>query len=161
MCDFSLFLLKLFCKFNSHEPSQLCDSFMFICIIAHVITCNYLKIINLVPLKNSIAFLICGKSSSNGVTLYWCQVLAKCCNAGLVPSTLWRPATFGDFRKKTPKRTWLSLVRHLLRTWSKCQKDAASLLCNTQPKNFFECRLEDWLIRLSPWTALWRNWRRS
>jgi len=21
--------------------------------------------------------------------------------------THWRPATFGDFRKKTPKRTWL------------------------------------------------------
>jgi len=21
--------------------------------------------------------------------------------------TLWRPAAFGDFRKKTPKRTWL------------------------------------------------------
>jgi len=25
---------------------------------------------------------------------------------------------------------------------------------NTQPKNFFECRLEDWPICLSPWTAL-------
>jgi len=23
-----------------------------------------------------------------------------------------------------------------------------------QPKTFFECRLEDWSIRLSPWTAL-------
>jgi len=31
-----------------------------------------------------------------------------------------------------------------------------SLIENLQPstKNFFECRLEDWPIRLSPWTAL-------
>jgi len=34
--------------------------------------------------------------------------------------TLWRPAAFGDFRKKTPKRTWLcagiSPVRYALQT---------------------------------------------
>jgi len=27
-------------------------------------------------------------------------------------------------------------------------------ICNPQPQNFFECRLEDWPIRLSHWTAL-------
>ena len=35
--------------------------------------------------------------------------------------TVWRPAAFGDFRKKTPKRTWLcvgiSPVRYALQTW--------------------------------------------
>jgi len=35
--------------------------------------------------------------------------------------TLWNPAAFGDFRKKTPKRTWLcvgiSPVRYALQTW--------------------------------------------
>jgi len=35
--------------------------------------------------------------------------------------TLWRPLGFGDFREKTPKRTWLcagiSLVRYALQTW--------------------------------------------
>jgi len=40
--------------------------------------------------------------------------------------TLWRPAAFEDFRKKTPKRTWLcagiSLLLYGLRTWSKHQK---------------------------------------
>jgi len=37
--------------------------------------------------------------------------------------TLWRPAAFGDFREKTPKRTWLcawiSPLLYGLRTWSK------------------------------------------
>jgi len=28
-------------------------------------------------------------------------------------------------------------------------------------KTFFECNLPDWPIRLSPWTALCRNRRRS
>jgi len=40
--------------------------------------------------------------------------------------TLWHPAAFGDFRKKTPKHTWLcvgiSLLLYGLRTWSKRQK---------------------------------------
>jgi len=35
--------------------------------------------------------------------------------------TLWRPAGFGDFRKKTPKRTWLcaglSPVWYALQAW--------------------------------------------
>jgi len=40
--------------------------------------------------------------------------------------TLWRPAGFRDFWKKTPKRTWLcvgiSLVRYALQTRWKSQK---------------------------------------
>jgi len=40
--------------------------------------------------------------------------------------TLWHPGAFEDFRKKTPKRTWLcawiSLLLYGLRTWSKHQK---------------------------------------
>jgi len=39
---------------------------------------------------------------------------------------LWRPAAFGDFRKKNAKHTWLcvgiSPLLFGLRTWSKCQK---------------------------------------
>ena len=41
-------------------------------------------------------------------------------------STLWRLAAFEDFRKKTPKHTWLcvgiSLLLYGIRTWSKGQK---------------------------------------
>jgi len=40
--------------------------------------------------------------------------------------TLWHPGGFGDFWKKTPKRTWLgagiSPFLYGLRTWSKRQK---------------------------------------
>jgi len=31
----------------------------------------------------------------------------------------------------------------------------------TPNQRFFLCNLLDWPIRLSPWTALWRNRRRS
>jgi len=41
------------------------------------------------------------------------------------PLALWCLAAFGDFRKKTPKRTWLcagiSPLQFGLRTWSKHQ----------------------------------------
>jgi len=51
--------------------------------------------------------------------------------------TLWRLLGFVDFRKKTPKRTWLcagiSLVRYALQTVA---KDAASLLACTRKKFF-------------------------
>jgi len=45
-------------------------------------------------------------------------------------------------------------------TWAKMAQKLLHLRChsqkirNPQPKNFFKCRLDDWLIRLSPWTAL-------
>jgi len=43
------------------------------------------------------------------------------CSAYRSNSTLWRPAAFGDFWRKTPKRTWLctgiSPLLYGLRTW--------------------------------------------
>jgi len=42
------------------------------------------------------------------------------CNAKISFLTLWRPAAFGDFWKKTTKRTWLctgiSLAQYALQT---------------------------------------------
>jgi len=44
----------------------------------------------------------------------------------LLAFTLWHPAAFTDFRKKTPKCAWLcvgiSPIQSVLRTWSKFQK---------------------------------------
>jgi len=52
----------------------------------------------------------------------------------------------GNMSQNNPKTIYL---------WCHSQK-----ICYPNQKNFLECRLEDWLIRLSPWTALLRNrWR--
>jgi len=52
------------------------------------------------------------------LALYLCIIFDKL--------TLWRPAAFGDFQKKTLKRTWLcagiSPLLFRLQTWSKRQK---------------------------------------
>jgi len=45
--------------------------------------------------------------------------------------------------------TWAEMAKKLLHLWRHSQK-----ICNPQPKNFFKCRLEDWPIHLSHWTAL-------
>jgi len=45
--------------------------------------------------------------------------------------------------------TWAKMTLKLLHLWHQSQK-----ICTPQPKFFFECNLLDWLIRLSPWTAL-------
>jgi len=45
--------------------------------------------------------------------------------------------------------TWAKMTEKLLHLWRHSQK-----IRNPQQKYFFECRLEDWLIRLSAWTAL-------
>jgi len=52
--------------------------------------------------------------------------------------------------------TWAKVTLKLLHFWRHSQK-----IHTPQPKNFcFECNLLDWPIRLSSWTALWRNrWR--
>jgi len=45
--------------------------------------------------------------------------------------------------------TWAKMAQKLLHLRRHSQK-----ICKPQPKKFFECRLEDWTICLSPWTAL-------
>jgi len=46
--------------------------------------------------------------------------------------------------------SWAKMAQKPLHLWRHSQK-----ICNPQPKNFcFECRLEDWPIRLSHSTAL-------
>jgi len=48
------------------------------------------------------------------------------------------------------QETWAKMALRLLHLWRHSQE-----IRNTQSQNFFfECRLEDWPIRLSPWTAL-------
>jgi len=45
--------------------------------------------------------------------------------------------------------TWAKMAQKLLHLWRQSQK-----IRNSQQKFFFKCRLEDWQIRLSVWTAL-------
>jgi len=45
--------------------------------------------------------------------------------------------------------TWAKMTQKLLHLWRHSQKNATPNL-----KIFFECRLEDWPIHLSAWTAL-------
>jgi len=45
--------------------------------------------------------------------------------------------------------TWAKMAPKLLHFWHHSQK-----IRKHQPNIFFRCRLEDWPIRLSPWTAL-------
>jgi len=45
--------------------------------------------------------------------------------------------------------TWSKVAQKLLHLWRHSQKNS-----NPQPKNCFECSLQDWPIRLSHWTAL-------
>ena len=45
--------------------------------------------------------------------------------------------------------TWAKMAQWLFHLWRRSQK-----IRNLNQKNFFKCRLEDWPIRLSTWTAL-------
>jgi len=73
--------------------------------------------------------------------------------------TLWLPGGFKDFHKKTPKFTCLctgiSPLLFGLRTWSKCQKNAASLLVCTQNKKIF-CLGGGFFCE---WRHKWRTFR--
>jgi len=47
------------------------------------------------------------------------------------------------------QETWAKMTPKLLHLWRHPHK-----IRTPQPKIFFECNLQDWPIRLSPWTAL-------
>jgi len=70
-----------------------------------------------------------------GICYYCCFLLFQ-----IFLLTLWRPAGFGDFQKKTPKRMWLAQEflqsGMFYRPGLKVSKDAASLLVSTRKKFF-------------------------
>jgi len=52
--------------------------------------------------------------------------------------------------------TWTKMTLKVLHLWRQSQK-----IRTPNQKIFFECNLLDWPIRLSHWTALYRNRQRS
>ena len=76
----------------------------------------------------------------------------------------WRPAAFGDFRKKTPKRTWLcagiSAVRYALQTGKSLKRRGKSSSLHSI-KNFFALGVRvgcewrhKWTTFRPPWPTL-------
>jgi len=71
--------------------------------------------------------------------------------------TLWHPAAFGDFRKKTPKCMWLcagiSLLLFGLRTWSSVKRRGKSFSLHSK-------KIFAWGVRVfCEWRHKWRTFR--